>query len=182
MSDQSVTVSPPNLWWLFSLEGLFAIAFGIIVLVWPGATLYVLTIMIGAYLMVHGLVSLIAGIVGEPKDEFRWLRIAGGIIGTLLGIVIFTHPLLTGLTLLYLFAAWVFAFGVVMLVEAFDRSREASARWVFGLGGAVTVMFGIIFFAWRPEAGALAIAWLIGIQAIVSGVTMFFAGFQSRSS
>ena len=175
MSDQSVTTSressAASLWWLYVLQGLFAVIFGVIVLVWPDVTLFVMTIMIGAYLMVHGVVSLVAGIAGEPKDEYRWFRIIGGGIGILLGIVVFTYPALSALTLLFLFAAWVFAIGILMIIEAFDSAHSASARWSYGLGGAVTVMFGIIFFAMKPAAGALAIAWLIGIQARRGGET-----------
>jgi len=46
-------------WWLFLLRGIAALAFGVLTLAWPGATLLVLMAFIAAYALVDGIVALV---------------------------------------------------------------------------------------------------------------------------
>jgi uncharacterized membrane protein HdeD (DUF308 family) len=47
-------------------------------------------------------------------------------------------------------------------------------------GGALSVVFGAILIM-RPGAGALALIWMIGVWAIVVGVTLLALSFRLRS-
>jgi len=44
-------------WWLFLLRGVAGVAFGVLTLLWPGATLVVLMAFIAAYALVDGIVA-----------------------------------------------------------------------------------------------------------------------------
>lgn len=58
-------------WWTFTLRGLLAIAFGILALVWPGATIAVLAIFLGIYLLLGGIFAVVAGLATSGKNS-RW--------------------------------------------------------------------------------------------------------------
>ena len=45
-------------WWLFLIRGLFGLALGVFALIYPGATLAVAVLLIGAYLIVDGAVAI----------------------------------------------------------------------------------------------------------------------------
>ena len=48
-------------WWAFALQGVLAIVWGILAILWPGLTLRVLVTLFGAYALVDGILSVIAG-------------------------------------------------------------------------------------------------------------------------
>jgi uncharacterized membrane protein HdeD (DUF308 family) len=45
--------------WVVGLNGLLSIAFGVVILLWPGISLYALTILFGAYTLASGVVGLV---------------------------------------------------------------------------------------------------------------------------
>ena len=52
MTAALIAVSIRHHWWLFLLRGLAAIIFGVLAIMWPGATVVVLTAFIAAYALV----------------------------------------------------------------------------------------------------------------------------------
>ena len=55
-------------WWVFAIRGIAAIVFGILAFLWPEATLTVLVILFGAYVLVDG-VALLVALVGCAFSE-----------------------------------------------------------------------------------------------------------------
>lgn len=72
-------------WWVFLVCGALAIIFGIVALVWPGLTLFVLVTLFGAYVIVDGLLSIVAAF--RRGQGVRWSMLAWGIAGVAAGIV-----------------------------------------------------------------------------------------------
>ncbi|MFI5897559.1 DUF308 domain-containing protein [Actinoplanes sp. NPDC051513] len=71
-------------------------------------------------------------------------------------------------------------------VRAWCRSsRKVTSRtwWrrLVGLVGALSVAAGLLIL-FRPAAGAVALAWIIGVYAIVAGVLMLAATWQLSHS
>jgi uncharacterized membrane protein HdeD (DUF308 family) len=61
---------------------------------------------------------------------------------------------------------------------AFPMSGGRAAMSV--LAGLVSVVFGILIAA-QPPSGLLAVVWLIGVYAILYGITYIVTYFQTRS-
>src|SRR5256886_10415864 len=59
MIPSQVAAAVQHHWWLFLLRGVAALAFGVLTLAWPGATLLVLMAFIAAYALVDGIVALV---------------------------------------------------------------------------------------------------------------------------
>jgi uncharacterized membrane protein HdeD (DUF308 family) len=153
---------------------------GVTALIWPAATLGVLVLLFGAYALVDGLVMAGTALSGGASAAGRrvWLLLAG-LTGIAAGLVTLAWPGITALALLWLIAAWAIITGAMELVAAVSLRRELANEWLLGLGGIVSVAFGVSL-AVRPAQGALAVIWLIGLFVIVLGTTLVALAVRLR--
>jgi uncharacterized membrane protein HdeD (DUF308 family) len=170
----------PTRWWLVALRGIAAILFGLLALAMPGLTLTFLVLLFGAYALVDGIVAVVAGIAGGLGHARGWLTLLIGLVGIVVGILTFAQPGITALALLSLIAAWAIVTGVIEIVLAFGMGGGVGQELGLALRGILTALFGVYIIVF-PGAGALAIAWLIGIYAIIAGVLVLIHAFRVRS-
>jgi hypothetical protein len=83
----------PSSSWLFIVAGNLGVVAGIGTFVWPGITLYVVSILVAWYLIVFGIVHLVTALAG-PEVAWWWTGLllgaascAGGVGGMLLGAI-----------------------------------------------------------------------------------------------
>ncbi|MGZ3503610.1 MAG: HdeD family acid-resistance protein [Vulcanimicrobiaceae bacterium] len=167
-------------WWAVLIRGIAAIVFGILAFIIPGATLFALVILFGAYALIDGIFAIVAA-VRAAEAHTRWMPLAvEGIIGILIAAITFFYPGITALTLVYVIAAWAILTGIFELFAAFQlRQVVTNEVWLI-IAGILSIVFGVII-AIRPGGGALAIVWLIGFYAIVFGIALVALAFRLRS-
>jgi uncharacterized membrane protein HdeD (DUF308 family) len=170
-------------WWAVALRGVFAIAFGVVALIWPGITVYALVLLFGAYAIVDGVFSIVAGFgrgarSAEGTGGRVWLILAG-VAGVIAGVLAFLWPGITALALLWVIAVWAMATGALEVIAAVRLRRELRREWLLALSGVLTVAFGILLVVW-PAAGVLTLVTLIGVAAIIFGVTLLALAFRLR--
>jgi uncharacterized membrane protein HdeD (DUF308 family) len=167
-------------WWVFAIRGIAAIVFGIGAFIWPGTTLTVLIFLFGAYALVDGVALLIALARGDAAARRDgWTVGIIGVLGIVAGVVTFVWPGLTALTLLYVVAFWAIATGVLQVVAAISLRRELEGEFWLALGGIASVVFGALLIA-SPGDGLLTLVWLVGIWAIVFGVSSLALAYRLR--
>jgi uncharacterized membrane protein HdeD (DUF308 family) len=169
-------------WWALALRGLAAILFGILTFAWPGITLFVLILFFGAYMLVDGIFAIVAAVRVAREEARWWLLLLEGILGVVAGIVTFFWPGLTALALLYLIAAWAIVTGIMEVVEAIRLRQEIVGEWALILGGALSVLFGVLLVVIPARAGLLSLTWLIGIYAVAFGVLLVILAFRVRNA
>jgi uncharacterized membrane protein HdeD (DUF308 family) len=165
-----------RLWWALLLRGIAAVLFGLAALFWPDETLWVLIVFFGAYALVGGIFTIVAGMADTTR---RWLLLTEGALGVVAGLIAFFWPGLTALVLLYVIAGWAIFTGVLEIMSAISLRREIDNEWMMILGGALSVLFGVIL-AVLPGVGLLSLTWLIGLYALIFGVAFIFLGFKVR--
>lgn len=166
-------------WWVFLIRGIAGILFGIGAFLWPGLTIAVLVLMFGAYALVDGIFSIIAGISARNEVERWWWMILVGIAGIITGVLTFLWPGITALVLLYFIAAWAILMGIFQAAAAIRLRKEIEGEWLLIVGGIASVIFGVLLII-RPGAGALASIWIIGSYAIIFGILMVILSFRLR--
>jgi uncharacterized membrane protein HdeD (DUF308 family) len=169
-------------WWALALRGLAAILFGILAFAWPGITLFVLIIFFGAYMLVDGIFAIVAAVRAAGEQARWWLMLLEGILGVVVGLVTFFWPGLTALALLYLIAAWAIVTGIMEIAAAIRLRREMVGEWALILGGALSVLFGVLLVVIPARAGLLSLTWLIGAYAVVFGVLLVILAFRVRNA
>jgi uncharacterized membrane protein HdeD (DUF308 family) len=167
-------------WWTVALRGALAVLFGLAAWIWPDVTIRVLVLLFGFYALVDGLLALAAAMMGGRLASGRrgWL-IFEGVAGVAVGVLTFIWPEITTLALLYLIAFWAIATGVLEVVAAVMLRRELRGEWLLAAGGIISVLFGL-FLVIRPGDGAIAVAWLIGLYAIIFGIALIALGLRLR--
>lgn len=167
-------------WWAVALRGVLAVLFGVAALVWPGLTVVVLVYLFAAYAVVEGVFNLLAGFQSRDEYDGWWLLLVEGLVSMVAGVLAFVWPEITALVLLYLIASWAILTGVLEIVAAIRLRRVIEGELWLGLGGAASVLFGVIAVLF-PGAGALAIVTLIAFYAIFFGVLLIGLGLRLRA-
>jgi uncharacterized membrane protein HdeD (DUF308 family) len=168
-------------WWLVALRGVLAILFGLGAFFWPSITLLVLVTMFGVYAFLGGLAVLIAAIGGADQNSRWWVLALEGALGVIAGILTFFWPGITALTLLYIIAFWAILTGVLEVIAAVRLRKDIHDEWLLGLSGVISVLFGILVLA-QPGAGALAVVWIIGAWAVITGISLLAFAFKLHSA
>jgi uncharacterized membrane protein HdeD (DUF308 family) len=104
--------------WLFIVSGILAVISGIIAFVWPGVTLYVVSILVAWYLIVFGVVHLVTALAG-PKVPYWWTGLILGIAELVLGIWAVGSWQRSLATLVALVGVWAIFHGVNEIFAAF---------------------------------------------------------------
>jgi len=160
------------------LLGVLAIIVGIIAIAWPGVTILALVILFAVYAFID------AGL--QAMRAFS-SRSAGPVIGHLLlalvdlaaGVIALVWPKPTALVLVIVVAAWALVGGFFEIFAAFQSGETAGTRALFIIGGLVSILFGILLFA-RPGVGAVTLALLFGLFALIYGVSQITMGVELR--
>jgi uncharacterized membrane protein HdeD (DUF308 family) len=164
---------------LFLVRGIAAILFGVLTLVWPKLSLAVLVLMFGIFAVISGISAVVAAL--RSRGEQGWgLLLFEGILAVLAGVVALVWPGITALAFLFLIAAWAILTGILELVAPLSFPMSFGRGLLFVLSGIVSIVFGVLIAA-QPAAGLLAVAWLIGVYAIVFGIMHVVVYFESRS-
>jgi uncharacterized membrane protein HdeD (DUF308 family) len=162
-----------------ALRGVFAILFGLISLLVPGATILSLVLFFSAYMLVDGVFGIVAAVRAARKGE-RWgLLVLEGILNIAVGVVAFLWPGLTVVAFVLLLAAWSLVSGGLMFGAAFRLSRE-HGRWWLALGGVVSIVFGVLL-AIAPAIGAVVLTWWLGAYALMFGIALLVLAFKLRA-
>jgi uncharacterized membrane protein HdeD (DUF308 family) len=160
--------------WMPALRGVLAIVFGILALVWPGITVLALALLFGAFILVNGVMLLIGAYRTRADSGQRPALLVTGVLGVLAGVVTLIWPGVTTLVLVVLFGVWAIVTGLVEVWLA----AQARAGWLPALAGALTFIAGVIILV-QPGVGAVVLATVLGIYAILVGVLMLVASWRA---
>jgi uncharacterized membrane protein HdeD (DUF308 family) len=167
-------------WWLFLLRGLFAIALGAFAVVFPSATLAVLVLLIGAYLLVDGVVAIVKAFRVIRSDPHWWALLLEGVLGVLVAFVIFAWPGLSLISLAYLVGYWAIFTGASALFTAIRLRTHVPNEWLYMVFAVVSIVFGLFVIA-APAAGLAYIVIMVAVYGFVAGVTLIALALRARS-
>jgi uncharacterized membrane protein HdeD (DUF308 family) len=161
------------------VSGVAAIVFGAIALFLPGITLVVLTLLFGVFALVTGVLALGSALNLLAHRSTEWVaNLLGGLAGVVIGGAALLYPGLTDVALVYLIAGFAIVVGGFELIGSLQLGGAISGAGWLAVAGVLSIVFGVLVAIAQPAAGALAIVWLIGIYAILTGGSRLIGAFR----
>jgi uncharacterized membrane protein HdeD (DUF308 family) len=159
-----------GMWWLLVFLGLVSLAAGVILVAKPSNSLAALAVVFGIFLLIDGIVELIASF-GHGVEN-RALSAILGVLGIVIGIALIRHPFHGVAAIGILIGIWLVAAGVIRLVRAFVVSAHPVIQILIAL---LEIVVGIVIVS-DPHIGYATLAILTGIWLIINGIgTIVFA-------
>ena len=170
-------------WWrrVALLGGVVSVTLGLILIIWPDATLYIVAVLIGLWLILSGAVRVAqAAFIPEGRSAgARVLQAIAGIVFIVVGVLCMKN-LTTSLTLLALVIgiAWLFG-GVVEVFAAFSPAMHGWGRVGGIVLGVIAIAAAITILVW-PEPSLRVIVWITGLWLLALGLVQLFLAWRAR--
>ncbi|WP_037357815.1 HdeD family acid-resistance protein [Amycolatopsis orientalis] len=172
-------IDPRRAWPLVLTRGILGVLFGVLALVWPGITVLALAFLFGIYVLIDAVGALLQAF--RPGDGAHRIAYALlGVLGLIAGIMTLVWPGVTVLVLATLVGAWAVVTGIMEIAAAIRLRKQITGEAFLIVAGALSVVAGVLVL-FHPIAGAYGVALLIGIYAVVYGVTLVVLSFRLRS-
>lgn len=170
-----------NLWWLFVLQGIATLAFGVVALFFPGLTIASLVIVFAIYTIVVGLVELVHGFRDIGKTASWWFSLFIGVGLVAVGVYLVRNPVIALDLFLIVVGALLIVRGIADLFIAVFFTGKGDNRLLWIVSGVLGIVAGII--VWRyPVSGGLAFVWVLGLYALVAGSISLAYAFRVRDA
>jgi uncharacterized membrane protein HdeD (DUF308 family) len=167
-------------WWMLAMRGLIAIAFGVLTIMWPGLTVLTLVFLFTFYALLGGTACIIGAIQSKHYHPDWWMPFLVGVVSIGAGVLAIAHPTLTVLILVLIIATNALVIGILDIATAMQlRKTEHDEKFML-FNGIASVIFGLLVFLF-PEAGGLAMLWLISLYAFVTGVLLVALSYRVRN-
>jgi uncharacterized membrane protein HdeD (DUF308 family) len=183
MEGKSIQQFYSNVWGLVLLRGIILIIFGWLLLAKPGITLLLLVQFLGVYFFVDGIFNIFRSIQARKFVRGWGWGIFTGILEILLGILIFSQPLISTIItvkfLVYWTAFMAIVLGISGIITGILAYQNVKHEWAMIIGGILAIIFGVILII-NPQAVVVVYLTIMGILAIVGGILEIFASFRLR--
>jgi uncharacterized membrane protein HdeD (DUF308 family) len=165
-------------WQVLLTAGVIAVALGVIVLAWPGATLGVVGVLFGIYLLASGVFQLAAAFGNHVPRHLRVLHFVSGALLVLLGLICFRGAA-QSILLLALWIGFGWLLRGILITAAAASTEDMPARGWQAFLGILTLLAGIVLII-APFQSIAALTLAAGIMLVVLGVTEVVHALQLR--
>ncbi|MCD0450109.1 HdeD family acid-resistance protein [Actinocorallia sp. API 0066] len=104
--------------WL-AVTGVLGVLAGLIALIWPAITAFILLIVIACWAIATGVLEIISAIWLRREIEGEWWYITSGILSVIFGVLLLVWPGAGGLALIWIIGLFAILIGVALIFAAF---------------------------------------------------------------
>ncbi|MFE1903033.1 HdeD family acid-resistance protein [Streptomyces gardneri] len=166
-------------WQALLVAGIVSVILGIMVLVWPDASLRVAGVLFGLYLLFSGVMQLVTAFGTHATTALRVMAFISGALSILLGLFCFRGAMQSTLLLaLWIGIGWLFR-GITQTVAAASDPTMPARGWQIFLG-IVSAVAGVVLIV-SPLESAEVLTILAGIWLIMVGLVEAATAFMIRS-
>lgn len=166
------TIQEPHFRWISVAAGVIAVLFGLAALIWPHLTLGLLVLLFGAYVIVDGIIRLVAAFNAYRAYLTWWPQLLIGAIDLVVGVFLLTYPGLSSVLIVYAIATWAIGIGLVDVVHGTSRSQFGRVAM-----GALAIVFGFLLLS-NPSRGVIAFIAVLAAFSIIRGITLLVDGLR----
>lgn len=152
-------------WYIF--QGIVFVLAGILAMVLPGATAFGFELLIGALLLISGIVQGVASL----RSKTHWWALVSSLASLVIGGLMVFHPVAGALALATLLAVFLLVEGITELLLAFQFRSLRNWGWLMASGLVSLVLAGLLFAGW-PGATVMFLGIIIGINLLFYGISL----------
>jgi len=160
--------------------GVILLIGGILALANPFAASLAVTSLVGALLLVSGVVQLWMAATDAGDPHRIWTAVIG-VVALVAGISLLADPLGGLISLTILVGVLFLIMGAARLAMAL-RLRDTRYFWLLLISGAASAIIGILVFTNIMAAATTLLGVLLGIQLLADGVALLSLGLLARQS
>lgn len=163
-------------WWLLMLAGIFSIALGIAVFVFPLQSYVVLSIIAGILMLFVGAAQLVIASTSGNYLAMRGYMLVGGVIDLILGLLLCVYPGVTMALLPVMLGIWMMYHAFMMIAFGGDLEtfRVKGSGWTV-FGGILLLIFSFVVLVNPFSAGIATVVVLAGVGLLVFGLLLCWA-------
>jgi uncharacterized membrane protein HdeD (DUF308 family) len=169
-----------HLWKSMLALGVLTLVFGVAVLIWPGDSIVVASVVFGVYLLVSGIAQAIAAFTVGMSLGSRVLFFINGALSVMLGYFAFRD--FNNGAAVWLLATWIgvgfILQGVTATVLAINVPGLPARGWYIFVG-ILTVIAGAMTIVW-PISSIVVLAIFAGSWLVVVGITEVVSALSAR--
>jgi uncharacterized membrane protein HdeD (DUF308 family) len=151
--------------------GVLNVVLGAVVLIWPGDSIVVASVMFGAYMLMSGIAQVIGAFTVDMSLSSRVLFFISGALSVVLGYLAFRD--FNNGAAVWMMAIWIgvgfISQGVAATVLAVEVPALPERGW-YVFVGVLTVIAGVVTLVW-PISSVVVLAITAGAWLVVIGVT-----------
>lgn len=155
--------------------GVLSLALGVLAFLNPFAATYAATLVIGAFFIAAGIVSLAAGVMG--KHEGRGYAIGFGLLSLVIGVLMAFDPMSGALSLTLLVGVWL---GIRGAMEIGLGARFKRGRGLMIALGVVNILLAIYVLATLPWSALTLPGFILGISFLFGGAASIGSALAHR--
>jgi uncharacterized membrane protein HdeD (DUF308 family) len=164
-------------WWVLLLRGIVLSAIGLAALLVPDATLNLLALLIGVYIVFDGLIHVVNSF---RRSTGRGASFVRGLVGIGIGAIIiaYNQQLVTATSsaVVYITAGFFLLAG---LISVLGSLRARRVRWVSLIAGIVFAIIGALMFV-NPDFFTNTFVRILGFFILLGGVLVIVFAFKLR--
>jgi len=164
--------------WLLIVGGI-SLLIGLVAFLLPELALLIPVTLFGVYALATGVPQVFRFWNQRTWNKRWWVGFGQGTLSVLAGLIALVYPLSALFGLALLIAVWAVLHGINQIQTARRLRDVIPNEWILYLSGGLSILFGVMVFL-SPGLGVLAIAWLVGFVASMTGAVLITLGFTTQ--
>ncbi|WP_287978513.1 HdeD family acid-resistance protein [Sphingomonas sp.] len=163
-------------WGWILAYGVVSVLLGLAAFAWPFAATLAATLVIGAFFIAAGIVSVGAGVFGKGH-EGRGYAIGFGVLSLVVGLLMAFAPATGAFSLTLMVAVWL---GIRGALEIGLGVRFRRGRGLMVALGVINILLAIYVLATLPWSALTLPGFILGISFLFGGVTSIVSAVHHR--
>ena len=168
-------------WGLVLAYGIITLVLGIVLLVWPDASVTVFAVLLAIQLIVAGVIRIVQALsIDRQEGAARALIGLGGGLALIVGLLILRDPLQSVLVVTMILGAFWIISGVIDILGAFMGVDRNGRGWEV-LAGVLSIVVGAVLIEWTDISLRVLVV-LTGAWLVVAGVIATITAIKLRNA
>jgi len=166
-------------WWWLTVNGIAAIIFGLVAILYPSWTLVLLMGYFGLLALFLGALFMLAGYLNRRNTRLWDFWFFEGVLNASIGLMLLFGNRVTLQVFLVLLALWAILVGAIQIISVVRMWREVTQGYLYLVNGFLAILFGIIVTI-NPFNDIIALTKGIGVYTIILGILSILISFSMK--